>query len=518
MMDLAALIDGVLEPEGDPGADRAGGTRANPSVGMDAGHVSAVANGLKGIVNADRAVPLAQAYRAGAVAGAYRKGTYEGGPSPAEIVHRRALADVATHETLRIAAHQAATTKDIDQSRHQILSDTVVNLPALATTEKLRTVIANDVNLTRALKQDVLRRHVGEVDKLTLELADGFCALKRRTVAEKLTQLLIGNESSKSDPDYVAAVINKSVADLAIARATKGARLETAQIEHEIEDMRQNGRITKKDGIPKGLHGYAPCPIAWAHRDPETGEWGQGVYPGYNRPRLAHHPHTLPPAGIAPAVAKHLIVGSHIHEAACAPCYVGLIYLRRTEKSWIQWALGGALTPWKRCIEDRAFAAKHSAGGGDFNGWYPERWGAPENALPNNPGEVDMDFMRYRDVNNCRSILASYSIMGMQSSTLRALMTTGDDWARTQGWTHTRKVIFHSVFYEVVMHEAIGMDMDRITTDALERQHAATWGSYIERTLFIETILLAVQHLSIVNHLVTMAAPKGRKLQVPGDM
>lgn len=465
--------------------------------------ISGASEGVSGKVNSDKTLDSAETNLAGFRAGEYKAGiiagTLTGIADEETLMRMRAGVKVdaanaeSTQNTLNAAALDTHHVQNLIQQTRDRLNWESRKL-AIDEEARMRVKLDFDIaneNRRHALASQQSRNlHMRSKVELTRDLEVDYNEDKRKLLTAHIVNQILGEQSAASDPQVIQAKIDKVECELQVARATKEAQEELAAIEFKIRSIRESGKDKQKCNIPINARGYEEI-LDYADRFPDFfaryGIPDTGKYCKVNR--------DIKDAG----GDKAMIYG--------CPLYIGVKYTRRERTGWMRHFARGLLTPWKSVVENREFRVGHTNSLMSAMGWN-ERWGAPELAVRNEiRAGIDMNWRRDMDINNSKSILASYKILGFESSFIRDMLTNSDDWARKQAWTHTCKVLFHPILYRAVFTKAMGLAVDQILTDATLREFKDTWGVMIEETVYVDTITLAIQHASMLRHIQKQAMP-----------
>jgi len=98
-----------------------------------------------------------------------------------------------------------------------------------------------------------------------------------------------------------------------------------------------------------------------------------------------------------------------------------------------------------------------------------------------------------------RAILADYRLLGIEMPLFFRLINGSSNWITKSAMTHTRCVHVHPTLYQKIFSEATGNTISQNFVNQLKRRFKKNWLTYVDSMLFEDTLLLACQHVAIIN-------------------
>jgi len=435
-------------------------------------------------VRNDLSVVMPDATGAGARHGAYNSGRIAA-DSLARQNDRRLQADDVAYAQSRIRAAEVA-----DSVAQNLMIAQKASSDIIARSAAAETADRDHAQHTRARKDrdDLLKNqrlkdqdlnHKEDLAALNLVLAERALVNQTRPaflqaqLNAKISTLVTELQSSCSE-EVMLAKDAEAAARHRFLRDNMDLLRDTALREHELNDLRENGKIKPTFSL-KPLLTFV---------DPE--EWADG------RPMSSYNPAKAADANYARCVMVELVPG--------------ILFYRRGRTSWASYLAGGLATCWKRTIS--VYQPN------TFTNW-TTTWVAPTaHRIPyrdrhNFIGSTSL--LHGTDRRVYRSILDDYRFLGFRCQMLFDLMNNSEDFIRANGFTHSRAKWVHPTLYQEIMSKMVGVKMTINVIDQVARDVGKNWSDLIPQNLIQDTIALACQHTAIFNHERNMTAPKTKK-------
>lgn len=437
---------------------------------------AAVAGSLVERVRQDRTIPLADVADAGRRLGEYAARKHQRELQVADenaelldhassrealrevlrrdLYHQQSLAHTLTHErakmdldVVRAATRAAADVAYLDRTRRAFDEEEHREQARSTAAEHRRRLAYRDMH------------------RLKREMAEEDCDVAFEGRRAKLIQTLRAELAELTDPEAIRLHDAKIRAEVERYRRLLPALLEIAHAENALSEARESGKV--KD---KTLFDVPPDFVRNPRHELEADPVKRARMPWIN------------PSTVGDQNFRHVDVD----------LVPGVLFTRHKRPGWKDWVLGGLALGWKKTINVRR-----------PDGTFGHRNVDPTNArvLFDDAGQYhgQLSLLASDDRRVCRDILNDYRVLGMQSGSLQAILSSGEGFIVEQKFTHAQPVLVHPTLYKQVTLAATGVSITKNQAAAFVREFKKPWLNYIQVSLFHDTINLACQHAQIYN-------------------
>lgn len=437
---------------------------------------AAIVGSLAERVATDAPLRTGQLAAAGAAAG-----EYAGRKLEREL--RVSVANIATLDRI----HLAETNREVirrDRYAQQALAQRLRAEQAdnLAQVAKHRAKALAEAAYARAIAQKLQDDHAASEVRLR-EMAAR--QLEERAALHRQTRLLTREDEQERCANLLQSAIDAARAELDLVmddeyrdlcdekvrqearryRAQLPDLIEIAHAKHAIAEAEEGGKVKDRKLI-KPMTIFSRNPRRDLEPDPKT----RSLIPDVNL-ALVDHPNF-----------RHVDVN----------LVPALLFVKHKRPSWWQWMLNGLAYGWKRTIQ--VTRPDGTLGHADVD---------PVNSRvlfdDNGAFHGTLSLLQSDDRRICRDILNDYRILGIGSSDLQALLTSGEGFIKENNFTHIQPVLVHPVLYQCVLVSATGVVVTKNQAASSVREFKDPWMEYIQQSVFHNTVNLALQHAQMYN-------------------